>query len=43
MCCEKLNSLNKVQVHNLGEERSVGLLQYEINERGKKNNLHLEN
>ena len=34
---EELNVLNIVQVHNLGEERNVGLFNYEISIRGKKN------
>ena len=34
---EELNVLNTVQVHNLGEERNVGLFNYEISIRGKKN------
>ena len=34
---EELNVLNTVQVHNLGKERNVGLFNYEISIRGKKN------
>ena len=34
---EELNVLNTVLVHNLGEECNVGLLNYEISIRGKKN------
>ena len=34
---EELNVLNIIQVHNLGEERNVGLFNYEISIRGKKN------
>ena len=33
----ELNVLNTVQVHNLGEEHNVGLFNYEISIRGKKN------
>ena len=34
---EELNVLNTVQVHNLGNERNVRLLNYESSIRGKKN------
>ena len=34
---EELNVLNTVQVHNHGEESNVGLFNYEISIRGKKN------
>ena len=34
---EEVNVLYIVQVHNLGEERNVGLLHYEISIRGEKN------
>ena len=34
---EELNVLNTAQVHNLGKECNVGLLNYEISVRGKKN------
>ena len=34
---EELNVLNTAQLHNLGKERNVGLLNYEISIRGKKN------
>ena len=34
---EKLEHLDKVQIHNLGEERSVGFVNYELNIRGKQN------
>ena len=33
---EELNVLNTIQVHNLGEERNFGLLNYEVNVREKK-------
>ena len=32
---EQLKALDSVQIHNQGEERSVGLFNYEINIRGK--------
>ena len=34
---EEVNVLYIVQVHNLGEERNIGLVDYEISIRGKKN------
>ena len=34
---ENLLQLDQVQIHNLGEERSVGFLNYEIDIRGKQN------
>ena len=34
---EEVNVLNTVHVHSLGEEHNVGLFNYEINIRGKKN------
>ena len=34
---EELNVLSTVQVHKLGEEHNVGLFNYEISIRGKKN------
>ena len=34
---EERNVLNTIQVHNLGKERNVGLFNYEISIRRKKN------
>ena len=34
---EQLEVLDKIQTHNLGEERSVGFVNYEIGIRGKEN------
>ena len=35
--CEEMKKLDKVPVHNLGEERSVGYVNYELNIRGRQN------
>ena len=34
---EELTQVDKVQVHNIGEERSVGFINYEMDIQGKKN------
>ena len=34
---EKLEQLDKVQIHNLSEERSVGFINYELDILGKQN------
>ena len=34
---EKMDQLDSVQIHNLGEERSVGFVNYELDIRGKQN------
>ena len=33
---DEVEKMNKVQVHNIGKERSVGFFNYEIGFRGKK-------
>ena len=34
---ENMDQLDSVQIHNLGEERSVGFINYELDIRGKQN------
>ena len=34
---ENMDQLDSVQIHNLGEERSVGFVNYELDIRGKQN------